>query len=292
MRVTNNMMVNGTIRNINDASNRLDNYYEQMSTQKKFQYPSDDPVGVTQSMRLNTSIVETDQYTKNADDSSDWMTATDTALGQFGDILQRLKQLAVTGANDTLPIESMNALADEVSQLKDQVYLLGNSEQTGRYLFAGTLTLQSPFAKQPDGSIQYRGNTGDISTELGVGVKITNNINGQRAFGDIFTQLTQFETDLRSNNVAGVANAIDTLDKTNDSVLELRSEMGAKVNRMDMNKDRLDTLKLNYQKLLSNVQDIDFADTVMKLKQEEAVQQAALSTGARIIQPTLVDYLK
>lgn len=292
MRVTNSMLVNRTIRNINASLSRLDQKYNQLATEKQFQYPSDNPVGVAQSMRLNLSIAETEQYIQNAEDADDWMSSTDAALGQFGSVLQRLKELATAGANSTLPSDSMKAIADEVHQLRDQIVMLGNSEQAGRFIFAGTETLDKPFVDDGTGTIQYTGNSKDITADLGVGVSMSINIDGARAFGDVFNQLTQFEDALRSNDVTAVGNMIDTLDSVNDRVLQLRSEMGAKVNRMDMNKDRLESLKLNYQKLLSNVEDIDFTKVVMDLKQEEAVQQAALATGARIIQPTLVDFLK
>jgi flagellar hook-associated protein 3 FlgL len=291
MRVTNRMMVDRSIRNINASLNRLDKFYNQLASEKQFQYPSDNPVSVAQSMRLNLSIAETEQYIKNADDANDWMASTDTALGQYGTILQRLKELTVSGANSTLPDESRQAIADEVHELRDQIYMLANSEQAGRFLFAGTLTLKNPFTKLPDGTIQYEGNTGDILTELGVGVNMTMNINGERAFGDIFNQLAKLEADLRSNNIDGVNSAIDSIEQVNDHVLQLRAEIGAKINRMDMNKERLESLKLNYQKLLSNVEDLDIAQSVMELKQEEAVQQAALAACARVIQQTLVDFL-
>jgi flagellar hook-associated protein 3 FlgL len=286
------MMVNRTIRNINASLNRLDNKYNQLASERQFQYPSDNPVGVAQSMRLDLSISETEQYIQNADDASDWMSSTDASLDQFGTIVQRLKELAGAGANSTLPEDSTKAIADEVHQLRDEIFMLGNSAQAGRYLFAGTLTLQSPFEKQNDGTIIYKGNTEDITAEIGMGVKMSTNINGSRAFGDIFQKLTDFENSLRSGDTAGSSNMLNTLEQFNDNILELRAEMGSKVNRMDMNKDRLESLKLNYEKLLSNVQDIDITQVVMDLKQEEAVQQAALSTGARIIQPTLVDFLK
>lgn len=292
MRVTNRMMVDRSIRNINASLNRLDKFYNQLASEKQFQYPSDNPVSVAQSMRLNLSIAETEQYIKNADDANDWMASTDTALGQYGTILQRLKELTVSGANSTLPDESRQAIADEVHELRDQIYMLANSEQAGRFLFAGTLTLKSPFSKLPDGTIQYDGNTGDIQAELGVGVNMTMNIDGERAFGDIFNQLDKLEDDLRSNNLDGVNSAIDGIEAVNDHVLQLRAEMGAKINRMDMNKERLESLKLNYQKLLSNVEDLDIAQSVMELKQEEAVQQAALAACARVIQQTLVDFLQ
>jgi flagellar hook-associated protein 3 FlgL len=133
--------------------------------------------------------------------------------------------------------------------------------------------------------------------ELGIGVTMDINITGINAFGDpatgdIFAFLAQLEENLRTGNVPAINEAVGTLENYLDNSLKIRSELGAKVNRMEMNKERLETLKLNYKKILSDTQDIDFAEKVMELKMMESVQQAALNVGARIIQPTLIDFLR
>lgn len=302
MRVTNRMMVDGMMRNINNALKRLDKKYDELSTGRQFRYPSDNPVGVSQAMKLNISVEETKQYIKNADDAILWMESTDNALSEYGKVILRIKDLAVTGANSTLPDDSREALADEVHELRDHLIMLSNSEQEGRYLFAGTQNNRAPFIKQPDGTVLYQGNSQSVQTELGIGVTMDVNVTGDQAFGavdglpagvnDVFEFLTGFEEDLRTGDLDAVENSIAIIENYNNNLLRYRSEMGAKVNRMEMNKERLEGLKLNYEKILSNVQDIDLAKSVMELKMMESVQQAALSTGARIIQPTLVDYIK
>jgi len=225
------------------------------------------------------------------------MESTDSAMNEFGSILQRLKELSIAGANDTLPQESRDAQADEVRELRNHLYMLSNSEQEGRYLFAGTRTMNSPYERLADGTIIYHGNDQQVRVELGIGVTMDINITGINAFGDpatgdIFAFLAQLEENLRTGNVPAINEAVGTLENYLDNSLKIRSELGAKVNRMEMNKERLETLKLNYKKILSDTQDIDFAEKVMELKMMESVQQAALNVGARIIQPTLIDFLR
>lgn len=302
MRVTNRMMVDGLMRNIHNSLKRLDKKYDQVATGRQFRYPSDNPVGVTQAMKLNLSVKETKQYISNADDAILWMESTDSALSEYGKVILRTKELAVAGANSTLPEDSRSALADEVGELLEHLIMLANSEQEGRYLFAGTQNNRPPYIKQPNGTVIYQGNNQSIHIELGIGVTMATNVTGEEAFGaiqglpagidNIFGFLANFEENLRSGNLDAINDSIAVLENANTNLLRYRSEMGAKVNRMEMNKERLEGLKLNYEKILSNIQDIDLAQSIMELQIMAAVQQAALSTGARIIQPTLVDYVR
>src|SRR5690554_277909 len=140
MRVTEKIISEGMIKNIGSSLRRLDRYYQQLSTGKRLQYPSDDPVGVTVSLKMRAGLRELEQYIANAEFAVSWMEATDASLDELTKVLHRLKEIAVYGANDTLPEGSMNALADEVAELKDHVWQVANARHENRYLFAGQQT--------------------------------------------------------------------------------------------------------------------------------------------------------
>ena len=85
---------------------------------------------------------------------------------------------------------------------------------------------------------------------------------------------------------------VGLLEQRLDQILIVRSAVCAKVNRLGRNIERLDIMNVNYSGLLSKNEDTDIAEAVMRLKMHEHVYEAALATGARILQTTLVNYLR
>ncbi len=108
----------------------------------------------------------------------------------------------------------------------------------------------------------------------------------------MFLILNDMITDLANNNHAGVSNAIDKIDTRMNKILEMRSEVGARMNRIELIQGRLVDMSTNLQSLQSKTEDADMAEVITNLKMGENVYQAALSAGAKIIQPSLVDFLR
>ncbi len=289
MRVTEKIISEGMIKNIGSSLRRLDRYYQQLSTGKRLQYPSDDPVGVTVSLKMRAGLRELEQYIANAEFAVSWMEATDASLDELTKVLHRLKEIAVYGANDTLPEDSMNALADEVSELKKHVWQIANTTFENRYLFAGQQTKRPAY----DASFTYQGDDRPLLLEVGTGSRVDYSVPGSEVFGDFFARLDEFEARLRNGDCEGISrNDLAMLDERLELVLKARSSLGAKINRLQRNIERMGTMEVNYSGLLSKNEDADIAEVVMHLKMSEHVYQAALATGARILQTTLVNYLR
>src|SRR5690554_6008603 len=117
MRITNQSMLHNYLNNLNRNLARMAKYQDQMSSGKEIRRPSDDPFAVTRSMSLHTSINQNNQYLRNIEDSIGWVDMTDSALGNIGDILNRLRELVIKGANGSLAVTDRNAVRDEVVQL-------------------------------------------------------------------------------------------------------------------------------------------------------------------------------
>ena len=292
MRVTQGMMVGNFLNNLNNNFKIMDKIQEQMSTGRKINRPSDDPVGVVSSLRLRTGLTETEKYLGNTEDARAWLETTDIALGQAGDILHRVRELTIQGANDTLPPQSQNAIAKEVHQLREQMVQVANSSHDGRYIFGGFQTTTVPFT----GAGAYTGDTNTISYEIGINMTIPVNVTGDAAFinaQNVFQLLTDVENDLIAGNTSNLSNIrLGELDTAMNNMLSIRADVGAKVNRLELTKSRLDDTNLNLSGLLSKNEDIDMAEVITQLKTQENTYQTALAAGARIIQPTLMDFLR
>ena len=292
MRVTQGMMVGNFLNNLNNNFKIMDKIQEQMSTGKRINRPSDDPVGVVSSLRLRTGLTEAEKYLSNVDDAKSWLDTTDTALGQAGDILQRVRELTVYGANDTLSQAARDALAKEVHQLREQVVQVANSTYDGRFIFGGFQTTTAPFT----GAGVYTGDTGTINYEIGVNVTMPVNITGDSAFinaVDVFALLTNIENEIIAGNSTSLSNVrLGEIDQVMDNIQSLRSDVGAKTNMAELTRTRLEDTNLNLSALLSKNEDINTGEVITQLKMQENTYRTALAAGARIIQPTLMDFLR
>lgn len=294
MRVTNSMLVNTFKRNLTNNLREMDRVQEHLSSGKRINRPSDDPVGITFSLRFRSNLTETEQYQKNVSDALSWMETTDMALGQVGDVLQRARELTIYGASDALPQASRDAIAKEISQLKEQLIQIGNTNLGGRFIFGGLKTAQPPF----DSSGNYLGSNSpaEMRYEFGPGVTVPINIAGDVVFKspqDIFATLDAIAADLNAGNTANLSGArLGELDTVLENVLNWRAEMGAKINRVELAKNRLEQTELNFKDLLSKTDDADMAQVITELKTKEEVYRSSLAAGARIMQPTLLDFLR
>lgn len=289
MRLTNAMMVTNLMRNMQDNTQKLSKLNTELSTLKRVNKPSDDPVATLRSMQLNSVVVENDQYIKNIKQAQDWIDATETALDNGTTILHRASELAEQAANGTLTQNQMTMIRDEVEQLKNHMIQLGNSSLGGRYIFSGYRTNHLAF----DTAGTYQGDQNQLSIEISKGVKLDYSVPGDRAFQESITALDNLLQNLNSGNQTAISSTnLTELSKTMDNLLTLRSEMGAKVTRLDLALNRYEDLTVKHTELISEYEDIDLAETTMQLRIAETVYRTALASGARIIQPSLLDFLK
>ena len=146
MRITNNMMFDSSIRNLNNNLQRLSDAQTKYSTQSKIQVPSDDPVIATRAIKYRDYVADVEQYQKNTSDATSWMQVTDDALQGVADYMTRLKELVVNGANDTNSTASKAAIADEIKEIKKGLIDTMNTSYAGRYVFAGYNTDKAPYS--------------------------------------------------------------------------------------------------------------------------------------------------
>lgn len=156
MRVTNNMITSNTKSNINANKVLVDKYNTQMTTQKKINKPSDDPVIAIRSLRMQTSLSHIDQYlNNNISDVNSWLDVTDTALGNMKTILTDIRSLCVKGATDTLKEDDRRTILNQLKSLSDQIYAEGNADFSGRTVFTGYRTTEQLTFKTDEETTSY-----------------------------------------------------------------------------------------------------------------------------------------
>jgi len=290
MRVNNQIIANTVLQNLNRNLEQMNRLQNQMSSGKKISRPSDDPIGIAQVLSYKTVLGEQDQHIKNMRDAKDWLDATESALNNATAILQNAREIAVYGANGTMPQESLNALAADVEQLIDEMLQVANSNHGGRYIFGGSRTDAVPFVT--GAPVSYTGDDLPLNWEVSPGVTIQVNAPGKEVFGDsvsgVFAALDKLHGELLGGNPAL---AITDLDQAVDHLLEQRASLGAKSNRLELAISRQEEAKVNVTKLMANLEDVDLAEVTMNFTMQEYVYQAALATAAKVLQPNLIDFL-
>ncbi|MBK5251257.1 MAG: flagellar hook-associated protein FlgL [Peptostreptococcaceae bacterium] len=296
MRVTNSSIMANYLYNLNRNLENMQKFQNQLSTGKEITRPSDDPFLATRALDIQTSIDRNDQYLRNIEDSSGWTEMTDSALGGMGDMLQKIRELTVYGANGTLAPEDMKAIANEVGQNIEAIAQIGNTNYDGRYVLAGQKTTEPPFSVSGY-MLAYGGDDGALNRELSENVTMDVSVSGGRltdgsveSLGDTLKNIMNRLESGQNSELS--SDSLEKLDEHLENLLSLRAEIGAKYNRLQAAKSKNEAETINLTELLSETEDIDMAEKIMEFSMMENVYQASLATGARILQPSLLDYLR
>lgn len=301
MRITNKTLTTNYLRNLNRNLAQVQKYHNQLSSGKEISRPSDNPMLVSKIMSLRDNIQANEQYNTNISDSIGWTETQDTALSDVSRTLNRIRDLMIYGANGSLSETDRAAIKDEVEMQMGQLVDILNTNFDGRYIFAGQKTMTRPFELVNDENgnktIIYHGDENNISREISTGVTVDLLTSGKEIVGKQADDLGDFLAEVVNALGSGDTEALSgdllgRIDKHLDDVLRTRSQIGAVYNRLEAAKDRNESENINLKKLLSDREDIDLAEKYMEFSVMSVVYQASLQTGARILQPSLLDYLR
>lgn len=309
-RITEVGMSNDILYSIEKNLDSLTTDQNELSSGKIFSLPSDNPEAFSHASVLQTSIDANNQYVRNNQMVDDWVKTTSSQLDTAQNILDRARTLAVQAANSDLSPTDMQAIGQEVYQLRESLRQVANTQVDGRYIFGGQGTQTAPYGATPPppappGAItvytQAANPAGGLTVELTPNNVITYNITGQQAFGDAtlttgpnasaFAVLDNLYNDLMTNNITNVSNDIGNIDGAKNRITNVNSTVGALQNRVEDTAGQLTNMQTSLQGLLSQTQDADMAKVITQLNTQENIYKASLAAGAQAIQPSLLDYL-
>jgi flagellar hook-associated protein 3 FlgL len=293
MRVTQNMLSNNMLRHISQSYERMGKTQDQLSTGKKISRPSDDPVVAMKGMTYRTNLTEVEQYKRNLSEAYNWMDNSDAALDKATNVMQRIRELTVQASNGTLEESQKAMIGKEVGQLKEHLASIANTQVAGKYIFNGNDTTNKPvtIAGGTVTGVSINGNP--VKIEMSKGIEVAVNINPTRVFNtDLFGDVTDLEDALNGNNNMSIDDFLDKIDNNIDNLVAERAELGARYNRVELIDARVGEQEVIAHRILSDNEDADIERVITDLKMQESVHRAALSVGSRIIQPTLMDFLR
>ena len=405
------MIGDNLINIVKKNSGKMVRLQSNIATGKKHRMPREDPAAVSNSMSYKRVLFELDQFEKNIDDGKSRLNFTDASLSSATEILQRIRELGVQGANGIYLKEDRAKMAAEIEELLQELASIANSKYKGKAIFGGNDTFEDPFkitktfskyaGKPVVDKVEYFGDIGKQNREISRGNIVTINVPGNEIFwaensslfssvdardyvvaadskvringteltfkagdniemivnrinnaavpirasvnrmnggivletssardiwvediegstvmndigvisgksppqnlspearyfgGSIFDMVMRLRDSLYMNDVEDIGSrALGGMDMALDNLLKYRAELGVKANRLDIVKARIIQDKTNFEDILSRNEDIDIAESITKLKMLEVAYKAALGVSARIIQQTLLDFLR
>jgi flagellar hook-associated protein 3 FlgL len=291
-RITATSATATSLANLQGQYARLSRLQEQLTSGKVISRPSDSPTGTIAALSLRGEIRTTDQYSANADDGLAWLGTADTALKTVTDLVQRVRALTVQGAStgNTGP-EARAAISTELAGLRASLVGEANSTYLGRPVFGGTTGGGVAFAT--DGS--YVGDSGQVTRRIGQQATVRVDVGGAETFGtgssSLFAVIDQIRDHL-ANDPGAVAGDLSAIDTAFARVKLSVSDVGARYARVETARQTADDRVLSLKSTLSGVEDIDLPKTILEQSMQQTAYQASLSATAKILQPSLLDFLR
>jgi len=301
MRITQNMLAAQILTDISASATRMANDQEQLATSKRINQASDDPQGSSLVLQLQDRIGATQGFQNATSATQTSLDTASAALTQVSDVLAQARDLATQGSSDTTD-GARGVLANQVNQLLEELLSQANTQSQGRYVFGGTQTTLPPFSATRDASQNITavsanplGINGTVNVQVAEGVVIQANVPGGQAFTqstDLFALLISLRDALNNNDTANIAASLDTLTAASNQVTAMLGAVGATVQRLQAIATGNQSDLTRFQALLSQTQDADIAEVSINLQKDQTAYQAALESGAKVFQLSLLDYLQ
>jgi flagellar hook-associated protein 3 FlgL len=292
-RVTQGMMMDRSYLSLQTGLSRLAKTQEQLSTGRILNRPSDSPTDTTAAMRMRASLADETQYARNTGDGLGRLGQSDltlqTMVGQVG----RARDLAVQSVNGlNQNPAAREALAVEIEQLRASLLDGANATYLGRPIFGGVVAGAAAY----DDSGAFVGVPGAVQRTIGKDVKVAVNIDGPDAFGpagaNLFDTLTALAESVRAGSTETTQTHVAALDTHRNRMTSALAEIGSRTNRLERASQSAKDAVLDLTSSLSEVENVDLARATMDLKMQEVAYQAALASTARLVQPSLADFLR
>lgn len=308
MRISTSWAQQLSLNSILDQQTRLSKTQMQLSSGKKILTPSDDPSAAARVVDLNQSINQTEQYQRNIDAVRQRLSLQDGLLQNSIDILQRVNELGIQGLNDTNSPSDRNAIATEMEGLKEQLAAIANTRNAnGEYIFAGFKSDTQPFAQipPPGGGYSYGGDGNQRQIQIGTDRLVADGNPGDSVFGvptgaappagpspgidNIFEAIDKFVMDLKSN--APEPSSLDDISNSMDRIINVQSSLGVRLNVLDQQENMNADHVLNLKTVLSETEDVDYAEAISQFSFQSTALQAAQQAFVQVQKLSLFNLL-
>ncbi len=307
MKISTSQMFDNSVTQMNRQQAKVAEMQAKLASGKQLINASDDAEKSNVIQRLKSAMSRNDMYEKTLDRADNRLAAEESALISAENILQRIRQLAVSGNTDTLSISEKEIIAGEINSLSEELLSLANTKDAnGNYVFAGSSVDSEAFALDDNGVVVYQGDKTQTSVDVSDQRSLVLNRPGDEVFiavdrladdGEItkigfFEMLSDFTAALTEDNDTNLARGLEEITTVTENISMSLADLGSRMNTVGTQRDILEDTKMRYQDLLSNEEDLDYASAVTKLSAELLSLEAAQASFAKISQLSLFNYLR
>ncbi|TFD73979.1 flagellar hook-associated protein FlgL [Cryobacterium fucosi] len=304
-RVTTQTQMRSAQSNLQTNLARMAQLQERASSLRAIERPSDDPAKAADSLAVRTDQRAVAQYSRNAENGNRWLTTADTALASTTDILNQVRDLTVQGANDgSLSQTAKEAIAVRLDGLKQDLLSQANSSYLGRTVFAGNSDAGVAFTVDPVTKLaSFTGAPGStVGRRIDADTTIKVDVDGSEVFDlnatnatSVFTLIDDISAALRgtpSMPPSNIGHFLANVDARMKTVLTAQADVGVRQGQIQKAGDTLVKQKGALEAQRSSIEDVDLGQAILDLKLQEVVYQSALAVTAKVLQPTLMDFLR
>lgn len=286
-RITGRSISDSALRGLQASLERSATLQEQLSSGRRISRPSDDPSGTASAMTFRSQRAAAEQHLRNIDTIQGRLNVTDTAVTDLSARLNKVRELVVQSRSGALSQEGRDALAAEVTAIRGSVVDIYNTRYLDRPVFGGT----TPGIVAVDASGAYVGDDQPVELRINRDARVRVDVRGTDVGADTVPDLLdQLAGEIAAGSVS--AASFTALDDERVKVLTAIGDIGARSARVDAAKDQVDSMRLDLQGRISENEDIDLPETIMNLQAQQVAYQSALGAAAKVLQTSLVDFLK
>ena len=306
MKISTSLYFDRATQQLGNVQSKLTKVQEQLSTGLQIVKPSDAPDKAALITRLEGELARQTSYQDTLKSVNVRLTAEETALKNTSDVMYRIKELAVQAANDTVGAQDRQSIALEMSNLREQILSLANSQDgNGNYLFSGSRAGSPAFSKDASGRVLYQGDQARMQVNVGDNRRMNMNMPGSDAFTrvvrddgkgnktgvDFFQSLDDLVAAVKTSDYKSIQRGVGEVDTLQNGISEGLGQIGADLTVVDLQTNVLDQMVLRLKTTRSDVEDLDYTEAITRMNKDQLALEAAQSSFAKISQLSLFKFL-
>lgn len=299
MRISTSQMFQQRVTSMLEQQVKIARTELQLSSGKRLVTPADDPSASLRDLQLTERIDQNTQYLDNLGRAQSRLELEEGALASGVNLLQRVRELAVTALNGTLSPADMQLVEVETRQLLEELIAVGNTQNSsGEFLFAGYQTDVTPFADAGGGNVSYSGDQGQLHLQVSPTRQLAVSDSGADVFlgvslssgtGSVFDVVDGLADALAAGTPASTS--LDDLDAALDHLLAVRADVGSRMRAVEDQREANLSFTLVLEQEQSDLVDLDYTEAIARFNQELLALQASEQVFSRTQDLSLFNFL-